>query len=184
MAAVADPSWVQLNLKRNLNLCQWSELVLQASSTELYRVLTSITAVSHMLQALQYKELLQLSAASSALELRSDSLLCRAREIRALLDLLRVKLMCSGSRPRVFALLCTLLLLQALQGIGAIEVTVDVRRCRQHLAGHYYSDPLSAWPCSNHDKKLDAAKTAVVVVDMWDFHHCPSEDCVELQLVL
>ena len=97
---------------------------------------------------------------------------------------MRVELMRSGSWPRAFALLCTLLLLQALQGIGAIEVTVDVRRCRQHLAGHYYSDPLSAWPCSNHDKTLDAAKTAVVVVDMWDFHHCPSEDCVELQLVL
>jgi hypothetical protein len=137
-----------------------------------------------MLQALQYKERLQLSAASSALDLRSDSLLCCARGSRALVAPMRVELMRSGSWPRAFALLCTLLLLQALQGIGAIEVTVDVRRCRQHLAGHYYSDPLSAWPCSNHDKTLNAAKTAVVVVDMWDFHHCPSEDCAKLQLVL
>ena len=112
----------------------------------------------------------------SAGEFYSDKLLGRARYIRAWAAM-RVELMPSGSRWRLPALLYILLVLQALQGIGAIEITVDVRRCRQHLAAHYYSDPLATWPCANRGKTLDAAKTAVVVVDVWDFHHCPSKNC-------
>jgi hypothetical protein len=112
----------------------------------------------------------------SAGEFYSDKLLGRARYIRAWAAM-GVELMPSGSRWRLPALLYILLVLQALQGIGAIEITVDVRRCRQHLAAHYYSDPLATLPCANRGKTLDAAKTAVVVVDVWDFHHCPSKNC-------
>jgi hypothetical protein len=69
-----------------------------------------------------------------------------------------------------------LLLLQTLQqGITAVEITVEVRSCRQNLDLRYYSDPLAAWPCSHRKKTLDTDKTAVIIVDMWDFHHCPSE---------
>jgi hypothetical protein len=69
-----------------------------------------------------------------------------------------------------------LLLLQMLQqGIIAVEIAVEVRRCGQNLSVHYSNDPLAVWPCLNQTKMLDAAKTAIVIVDMWDFHHCPSE---------
>jgi hypothetical protein len=75
-----------------------------------------------------------------------------------------------------------LLLLQMLQqGILAVEITVEVRRCRQNLAVPYSNDPLAVWSCSNQTKTLDAAKTAVIIVDMWDFHHCPSEHPIVLQ---
>ncbi len=74
------------------------------------------------------------------------------------------------------SLLYILLLLQMSQkGISAVQITIDVRHCKQHLPVRYHSDPLATWPCSNLAKALDAAKTAVIIVDMWDFHHCPSE---------
>jgi hypothetical protein len=77
------------------------------------------------------------------------------------------------------SLVFILLLLQTLQhGSTADEITVEVRRCMQNLDLRYYSDPLAAWPCSHQKKTLDTAKTAVIIVDMWDFHHCPSEHLI------
>lgn len=69
-----------------------------------------------------------------------------------------------------------LLLLQMLQqGITAVEIAVEVRRCGQNVAVPYSNDPLAVWTCSHQTKTMYAAKTAIIIVDMWDFHHCPSE---------
>jgi hypothetical protein len=77
------------------------------------------------------------------------------------------------------SLVFILLLLPTFQhGSTAYEINVEVRRCKQNLDLRYYSDPLAAWPCSHKKKTLDTAKTAVIIVDMWDFHHCPSEHSI------
>ena len=160
-----------------------SSYIRQCTTAAGYVSQASLAAViCRQLLAPQHKASLQRSAMTSAGELYSDRLLRRACCIRAWAAM-RVQLMPCASRSCVLALLYILLVLQAMQGIGAIKITVDVRRCRQHLAAYYFSDPLATWPCSYRGKTLNTAKTAVVVVDMWDFHHCPSEDCDVLLLV-